>query len=101
MSRAMCWGRLVHRISFGTTGVLHRPSRRTRIVSNGSAGAATATLQHDVEWRLRLAYTDEEGAGTMVIDDGGKPFQTTAHGRSDPLPGQRHYDWADGVWVGS
>jgi hypothetical protein len=58
------------------------------------------SLQDYVEWRLRLAYTDDEGAGTMVIDDGGKPFQTTAHGGSDPLPGQRHYFWADGAWVG-
>ena len=77
----MCWGRLVRRISFGTTGVLHRPSRRTRIVSNGSAGAATATLQHDVEWRLRLAYTDEEGAGTMVSTTTGPTASGSVHKR--------------------
>ena len=57
------------------------------------------TLQHYVEWRLRLAYTDDEGAGTMVIDDGGKPFQTTAHGAQTPClaNGTR---LADGALVG-
>ena len=59
-----------------------------------------ATSQHHVEWRLKLAYTDDEGAETMVIDDHGEPFQTTAHGGSDPLPGQHHYYWLDGGWVG-
>jgi hypothetical protein len=58
------------------------------------------TLQHYVEWRLRLAYTDDEGSETIVIDDHGEPFQTTAHGGSDPLPGQHSYYWRDGGWVG-
>jgi hypothetical protein len=46
------------------------------------------TPQHYVEWRLRLTYTDDEGEGTFVIDDDGQPFQTTASGGSEPLPGQ-------------
>jgi hypothetical protein len=56
-------------------------------------------LEDYVEWRLRLAYTDDEGAGTLVIDDDGQPFQTTATGGSDPLPGQDVYFWYDGTWV--
>jgi hypothetical protein len=58
------------------------------------------TLQHYVEWRLRLTYTDDEGEGTLVIDDDGQPFQTTASGGSEPLPGQHAYFWLNGGWVG-
>lgn len=59
------------------------------------------TLKHYVEWRLRLAYTDDEGDGTIVIDDDGQPFKTSAHGGQDPLPGQHAYFWLNGGWVGS
>jgi hypothetical protein len=57
------------------------------------------TLRNYVQWRLRLAYTDDEGSRTVVIDDGGEPFETTAHGGSDPLPGQHAYFWSRGEWV--
>ncbi len=57
------------------------------------------SVQEHVQWRLRLAYTDDEGEGTVVIDDDGKPFETTAHGGSEPLPGQHAYFWRDGAWA--
>jgi hypothetical protein len=59
-----------------------------------------STLRNYVQWRLHLAYTDEEGSRTFVIDDGGEPFETTAHGGSEPLPGQHPYYWSRGEWVG-
>ena len=55
------------------------------------------TLQHDVRWRLRLSYTDDEGAGAIVIDDHGQPFRTTAlrEGSSE----QRAFFWRNGGWM--
>jgi hypothetical protein len=61
------------------------------------------TLRHHVRWRLRLHYTDEDGEGTKVIDNGGKPFEITAgtqppSGASDvkyPHP----YYWCSGHWT--
>ena len=55
------------------------------------------TLQHDVRWRLRLSYTDDEGAGTIVIDDDGQPFRTTA--RLQGSSEQRAYFWREDRWL--
>jgi hypothetical protein len=65
------------------------------------------TLRHDVRWRLRLDYTSADKQGTMVFDDQGRPFETTAvaernawHelGEKTPAP-QRGYGWFKGKWV--
>jgi hypothetical protein len=51
VSRAMCWGRLVRRISFGTTGVLHRPLEEDAI----AAAAADVTGLAEAGGRVTLA----------------------------------------------
>ena len=62
-----------------------------------------STSRNHIAWRLRLHYTAEDGQGSVVIDDGGEPFRTTAmasaafwEGRGPPP--QAAYYWRAGRW---
>jgi hypothetical protein len=59
------------------------------------------TFESDVRWRLRLAYTDDEETGALVIDNHGQPFETSATSTAEHrVVGQRAYYWAQsGVWA--
>jgi hypothetical protein len=59
------------------------------------------TFESDVRWRLRLAYTDDEETGALVIDNHGQPFETSATSTAEHrVEGQRAYYWAQsGVWA--
>jgi len=64
------------------------------------------SLRDDVSWRLQLDYVAKGKQGTTTIDDGGKPFRTTARHDVDFLdlagsagpPRQVAYGWLDGRW---
>ncbi len=53
------------------------------------------TEDHDVTWYLEVAWSSGDRRGTVRIDDGGKPFRTSA------VEGRPMYDyWPDkGTWV--
>ena len=74
------------------------PARRRLLLTLN--GTETETLQitaHtrrcDCEWRVRLHMVVNGDRDSAVIDDGGKPFRTSASRRSS------HVQWVGGRWA--
>lgn len=51
-----------------------------------------STLKSDIKWRLVLHYTSAGKSGAMIIDDDGRPFETTSGHAA------HFYGWLDGHW---
>jgi hypothetical protein len=50
--------------------------------------------RHDVLWRMHLSYTADDKQGTLVVDDHGRPFETTAVA----FRSQHPFAWFKGKW---
>ena len=49
-----------------------------------------STLKSHIKWRLVLHYTSAGESGAMIIDDDGRPFETTA------AHAAHFYGWSNG-----